>query len=64
MEATPFDNLCLAPPGWSDSSLPESGDCDALLLEAFLSNLDTDTPAAQPTPPRRFALPKSDNDVE
>ena len=40
MEATSFDNFCLAPHGWSDSSLSESDDCDALpieLLEAFLS---------------------------
>ena len=59
-----FDNFCLAPPRWSDSSLPESDDCEALLLEALLSNLDTDTPVAETAPPRCFALPKSDNDAE
>ena len=42
MEVMSFaiDNLPEAPHGWSDSSLSESDDCDALpieLLEAFLS---------------------------
>ena len=42
MEATSFaiDNFCVAPHGWSDSSLSESDDCDALpieLMKAFLS---------------------------
>ena len=62
-----LDNFHLAPPGLSDSPPPESDDCDALpvgLLETFLSNADTDTPAAQPAPPRRFTLPKSDDGVE
>ena len=44
MEASSFDDFCLAPPGWSDSSLPESDDCGALLLEAFLSYVDIDAP--------------------
>ena len=64
MEAASFDNFRLAPPRWSDSSLPESDNYDILLLEAFLSELDTDTSAAQPAPLRHFALPKLDNDVE
>ena len=40
MEVTSCDNFHLAPPGWSDSPLSESDDCDTLrieLLEAFLN---------------------------
>ena len=66
MEASSFDDFCLAPPGWSDSSLPESDDCGALLLEAFLSYVDIDAAAAQPASSSLcwFTLPKSDNNVE
>ena len=61
MEVMSFDNYRLAPPGWSDCSLPGSDD---ELLEAFLSDVDTDTSAAQPAPLRHFSLPKSDNYIE
>ena len=61
MEVTSFDNYRLAPPGWSDSLPPESDD---ELKEAFLSDVDTDTPAAQPAPLRHFFLPMSDNYIE
>ena len=64
MEGMPFDKFCLAPPGWSDSSLPESDSYDALLLEAFLSNVNTDAPVTQPASPCHFDLPKSDTNVK
>ena len=64
MEATYFDNFRLALPRWSDSSLPESDGYDVLLLEAFLSNVDTDAPMTQTASPCRFNLPKSDNVVK
>ena len=53
MKLMSFDIFCLVPPGWSDSLLPESEDCDMLpieLLETFLRDVDTDTPTAQPAP--------------
>ena len=67
MEGMSFDNFGrLLLDGVTACYHAESDDCDALpveLLEAFLSNVDTDTPAA-PAPPHCFALPKSDNDVK
>ena len=32
MEANSLDDFHLSPPGWSDSSQPESNDCDANTL--------------------------------
>ena len=64
MEATSFDNFRLAPPGWSDSSLPESDGYDMLLPELLVSNVDTNAPVTQPASPCRFCLPKSDNMVK
>ena len=64
MEVPSFDNFHLTPPGWSHRSLPESDGYDTLLLEAFLSNVNTDAPVTQPASPCRFDLPKSDNDVK
>ena len=69
MEANSLDDFHLAPPGWSDSSQPESNDHDtnvmpSALLEVFLCDIGTNTSTVQPALPRRFTQPKPDEDVE
>ena len=56
----------LAPPGWSDSEWQtrEQRPWHKYAAEAFLCDIGTDIPTVQPAPPRRFAQPKSDEDVE
>ena len=68
MEVNSLDDFHLIPPGWSDSSQPESNDCDtntlpSALLEAFLHVCDVGTDI-QPAPPCHFTQPKLDENVE